>query len=240
MSKYKIAPTAMMLILLVFSCGCSNSSSEASSKNPQENLSSSKTIPQSLPATEAVSGKSESASEQKENSDGQDKSSPFDPALIAKVRKEAQTFWDDRFIQCGTSKRTGADRWFSVKETEDGKTYLEVIKLRQITSLPYRLNKADEYNDESQAVSIVRGAVWRWCNKEPCDKYDGGVHVLSDLPLSFITMIAFNAEAFESGLFTLRISIERGKLTLSGSEGTKHLYAPTCEEIKKQPIWKEN
>lgn len=236
MSKHKIALTPLILSLLIFFCGCSNSSSEASNKSSQENLSSSKIIPQSSPTIEAVSGKSESASE---NSDGQDKSSPFDPALIAKVRKEAQTFWDDRFIQCGTSKKTGADRWFSKKVTENGTTYLEVIKLRRITSFPYRLNKADEYNDESQAISIVRGAVWRWCDEEPCGKYDGGAHILSDLPLSAITMIAFNAEAFGSALFTLQISIEKGKLTLSDSKDTKSLYAPTCEEIKKQPIWKE-
>lgn len=140
------------------------------------------------------------------------------------VDEYAKKFWSDRFIQCGVNK-FGDKRWFSSIETEDSRRYMEVINLTTTTTPPARLNSADRLNRVWRAATSLQSKASRKCGEKEskCGSYDGGIVLLQ----------------LGSQGWIVKLVVSSGKVTSEFNKELNTLYRPTCEEIKKHPIWNE-
>lgn len=146
-----------------------------------------------------------------------------DPSYLeasAVASKFADEFWNDRFIPCGSTSE-GYERWFSVEESTHARRYLEVINLRTVTVATPRISSASSLNRTWMAVSSLSAKASRWCQKEKCEDYKGGL----------IGVEQFN-------LYSIVIAIRSGVATTDPDRYLLELYKPTCEEIRAQPIWR--
>jgi len=231
MSKYRPVFLASALCLILALWGCNGGGdNQPSSSTTATRVSEPKASPQAETASEGA----EKPHNQEENPNKEDTDDPEYFSVLSKVRTEAQKYWDERFIKCGTTQR-GDDRWFSYNPKE--KSFMEVIKLRRFTSFPFRLSNADKYNKEWSAISVVQGEAWRHCSEGPCGKYQGGIMGLTELYTPMI-MLFHQSPNFQSGLFTLAITVKKGKY--SSDNPAEPFYQPYgCAEVKNHPIWKE-
>ena len=173
-------------------------------------------------------------SQEKERNQGKESQSPpvnskdeTDPDFLAAnkaLNEYAQTFWNARFIKCGVNK-FGDERWFSSIETEHSRRYMEVVNLTTTVTPPARLSSADRLNRVWHAATSLQSKASRKCYEKDskCGPYQGGLVVLQ----------------IGSQEWIVRLVVSSGKVTSTGNEELDSLYRPTCEEIKKHPIWTE-
>jgi len=149
----------------------------------------------------------------------EDKRDPSYLEASAVASKFADEFWNDRFIRCGSTSQ-GYERWFSVEESTFARRYLEVINLRTVTVGTPRISSASSLNRTWTAISSLSAKASRWCQKDKCEDYQGGL----------IGVEQFN-------LYNIVIIIRNGVATTDPGRYLIQLYKPTCEEIRGQPIW---
>lgn len=170
--------------------------------------------------TESASSTS-SGNEETDKANEEDKKDPEYSEVYAKGQKQAEAYWNDRFLECDKG------RWFSVEETETGRRYLE-LRIDRLGALapfivtipPTRFTSAQRYNHEWFLQSAIRANAHRWCSESgPCGDYEGG---MTDAVVPYST---------------LTISVKKRNYSLD--DPLPRLYAPkSCEEIRQHPIYR--
>lgn len=99
--------------------------------------------------TESASSTS-SGNEETDKANEEDKKDPEYSEVYAKGQKQAEAYWNDRFLECDKG------RWFSVEETETGRRYLE-LRIDRLGALAPFIVTIPPPDSHPHSVTIMNG-----------------------------------------------------------------------------------